>query len=68
MKINYGTERKEHITADIEHKFAKGWSIDDQAVMIMRQVFRKFPDAGKFQWFVRECTGQLCACRFKVVV
>lgn len=69
MKIEYGKERGNgKVTADINHKFAKGWSIDDQAVMVMKRVFDKFPDAGNFQWFAQEKTGQICACVFDVKV
>ncbi len=69
MKIEYGIERKGVMVADISHKFDKAWSVDDQADMVMRKIFVKFPYAGDFTWYVREEeVGQICATVFKIEV
>ena len=64
MKITYGkriakTDGK--TTFDVAHKWARGWSMDDMATMIMRRVFDKYPDAEDFEWFA-DANG-ICAGR-----
>jgi hypothetical protein len=54
MRIEYSKRppaRDGKTTFDIIHKWAKGWSVDDQAAMVMNRVFDRYPDAEAFEWF-----------------
>lgn len=66
MKIQYGKRVASDgkTTFDVSHKWAKGWSVDDQAVMIMKKIFNKYPDAGLFDWYA-DSSG-ICAGRCKL--
>lgn len=64
MKITYGKTRHNGKTiADVDHKFARAWSVDEQAAKVLRHVFRKHPDASDFEWYTRIESGQICAFR-----
>lgn len=66
MKIIYGKRKiRGKILFDVEHKFARGIHLDDQAVMIIRRILKTYPDAGNFEWLSNTQTGCLCAGLFK---
>lgn len=69
MKITYGNERRNGKRVfTVHHKFAKGITEDDQATMIIKQIIKKCPDAGEFEFFRRVDGSGLCGGRFKVKV
>lgn len=65
MRITYGkriaTDGK--VTFDVSHNWAK-WSVDEMAVMVMRRIFDKYPDAESFEWFADD--KGICAGRCKL--
>jgi hypothetical protein len=67
MKITYGKRIASDgkVTFDVSHKWAK-WTVDEMAVMVMRRVFAKYPDAGEFDWF--SDSNGICAGRCKLKV
>ena len=62
MKIEYGKENiRGRIVFDVIHKFAKGWSTDDQMSMVMRTIIKKYEDAERFNFYVNNSENErLC--------
>jgi hypothetical protein len=64
MRIEYSKRppaRDGKTTFDVIHKWAKGWSVDNQAAVVMNRVFDRYPDAEGFVFF--RDSGGICAGR-----
>ena len=51
MKIKYGENRRGKITFEVDHKFGKLITLQDQQTMVIERVIKKFQNAGNFEFY-----------------